>query len=327
MTTEERALAEDVAEAGANQAATAEAQPTRPGRRYPSVSEPGMAGSFGRPDRGDRFPGVLALGGSDGGVPEYLLDLLVPEGFAGLALAYFGADGTQPSLVKVPLDRIERGLRWLAARPDVATLDGRIAVVGASKGGELALLVAATFPDLVGPVAAYTPSSVAWAGIDFTTPSGRTRSSWSYRGTPLPFVPYPEGLVPPFSDRGIVALSIYERGLDNTAAVRAAEIPVERAAGPLLLVSGGDDCLWPAERMCRLIVERMRRHGRGDAVRHLNYPEAGHALFPSERPSESSATSPMPLDLGGDPEADRAAHLAAWPVVVSHLRGGAAAVP
>jgi dienelactone hydrolase len=218
----------------------------------------------------------------------------------------------------VPLERIERGLRWLATHPRVATYDGRIAIVGVSKGGELALVVAAAFPDLVGPVVAYTPSSVAWAGIDFGRADGMKRSSWSHDGTPIPWLPHPEGIVPTFSARGIVGLPVYEQGLKDAAAVEQAAIAVERATGPLLLVSGGDDHMWPATRMCEMVVERMRRHGRADAVVHLNYPEAGHSLFPYRKPA-NAARPPLPFDLGGSPEADRAAHAAAWPTVVAHL--------
>jgi dienelactone hydrolase len=248
----------------------------------------------------------------------------VPEGFASLALAYFGTPETTAALVEVPLERIERGLRWLAAHPKVATRDGRVALVGASKGAELALLVAATFPDLIGAVVAYTPSSVAWAGIDFSDPSGVRRSSWSYKGKPIPWVPYPQGVMPSFSARGIVGLPVYEKGLENAPAVEQATIPVERATGPLLLISGGDDKMWPADRMCKMVVERMRHHQRADRVVHLNYPAAGHSLFPSRLPSSSDPRDPRdprsPFDLGGSREADRAAHADAWAHVVAHLR-------
>jgi dienelactone hydrolase len=267
-------------------------------------------------------PGVLALGGSDGGLPEYFLDLLVPEGFAGLALGYFGMDGTQRSLVEVPLERIERGLRWLAAHPRVKTHDGRVAIVSASRGGELALLVAATFPDLVGPVVAYTPSSVVWPGIDADMRPGPGRSSWSLGEHPVPFVTYAGDVMPAMSERGMSVRPVCDRALDN-AAVEQAAIAVERAAGPLLLISGGDDQVWPAERMCRMIADRMAAHGRRADVTHLNYPEAGHGLFPYTGPSGASPRAQMRLDLGGSAAASQAAHADAWPRVVAHLRASA----
>jgi pimeloyl-ACP methyl ester carboxylesterase len=285
--------------------------------------ESDLDGAFGCAEHSVPCPGVLALGGSDGGVPEGYLDLLLPEGLACLALAYFGTAATQPSLIEVPLERIERALRWLIAHPNVTTRDGRVALIGGSKGGELALLVAATFPELVGPVVAYTPSSVVWAGIDFTARSGANRSSWSRSGDPLPFVPYPAGVGPASTPRGLSVLPIYDAGLDNTEAVEEAAIPVERATGPVMLISGGDDRMWPAERMCRMVVERMRGYGRGRAVSHLNYPEAGHVLFAYKNLIPHGVTIPMPFDLGGSPAAANAAHTSAWNQVVQHLKAQA----
>jgi hypothetical protein len=192
-------------------------------------------------------------------------------------------------------------------------------MIGGSKGAEGALIVASMFPDLVGPVVAYTPSSVVWPGIDFTAPGGGNRSSWSFAGRALPFVPYPPGVRAASSTRGLSVHPIYDAGLDNAEAVDAAAIPVERATGPVMLISGGDDRMWPAERMCNMIVERIRRHGRASAVTHLNYPEAGHVLFPYKNLSPQGASIPMPFDLGGSPEAALAAHTATWKKVVSHL--------
>jgi acetyl esterase/lipase len=279
-----------------------------------------LVGTFGYPDGDGPFSGVLALGGSDGGIPEYFLKLLVPEGFACLALAYFNTPETQPALVEVPLERVERGLRWMRAHPKVSAHEDRLAVIGGSKGGELSLLIAATFPHLVGPVVAYTPSAVVWAGIDFSQPRGSMRSSWSLAGQPLSFVPYPAGVGPSSSDRGMSVLPIYDRGLENVTAVSQAMIPIERATGPLLLVSGGDDRMWPADRMCAMVVERAQRAGRIALVRHLNFPDAGHVLFPFEAPSSSGPMPPMRFDLGGSPASARSAHAVAWPDVVQHLR-------
>jgi uncharacterized protein len=284
-----------------------------------------LVGTFGCPDGEGLFPGVLALGGSDGRIPEYFLRLLVPEGFACLALAYFNTPDTQPTLVEVPLERIERGLRWMGDHPRVSPHAARIAIVGGSKGGELSLLVATTYPNLVGPVVAYTPSSLVWAGIDFSQPRGSMRSSWSLTGQPLPFVPYPAGVGPSSSDRGMSVLPIYDRGLENIAAVDQAIIPIERATGPVLLISGGDDRMWPAQRMCEMVVDRARRVGRDTLVRHLNFPDAGHVLFPYEAPSPSAAMPPMLFDLGGSPASATRAHSVAWPEVVRHLRHRSAA--
>lgn len=284
------------------------------------LRESDLVGTFRTPEGSGPFPGVLALGGSDGGTPEYFLNLCVPAGFACLALAYWGTSDTQSTLVEIPLKRIERGLRWLLGRGEVIAESGRVAVVGASRGGELALLLAATFPHLVGPVVAYTPSNVVWAGLDFTQPAGVARSSWSYRGQPFPYLGFPANVAPAHSERGLSLLPLSEAALDDHDAVERTAIATERAHGPLLLVSGGDDRVWATGRMCRMIVDRMSGHGRGADVKHLHYPKAGHMLFPYARPSDAMFPA-YPIDLGGTAADDLAAHMAAWPQVIEHMRG------
>ena len=275
-------------------------------------------GVYRTPDGDGPFPAVLALGGSDGGTPLYFADLLVPEGFACLSLAYWATPQTQAWFTEIPLERIERGLRWLIDRPE--TQGERVALVGASRGAELALLVAATFPELVGPVVAYTPSSVGWQGIDLTLPPGATRSSWSFQGKPVAYVSFPAGVPPRQSDRGLSWLPVMEAGLQDAAATDAAAIAVEKCTGPVLLVSGGDDQVWPAGAMSRMLTDRMASCGKQDRIRHLYYPEAGHMLFPYTRPVDS-AVPQMPMDLGGSPHADAAAHVDAWPTVLECLLG------
>jgi uncharacterized protein len=289
---------------------------------FTAIHEPGIDGVFASADGERPLPGVLALGGSEGGVPTYWARLLAPE-LACLAVAYFNTSQTQPALTEVPLERLEKGLRWLREHPSVATRDGRVGVLGVSKGGELALLLAATFPKLVGPVVAYTPSSVVWQGIDFRERVPPLKSSWSLGGRPLPFVPLPHGVAAGRSERGLSFLPIYDRGLDGDVDA-AAVIPLERAAGPVLLVSGGDDRMWPAARMCRMLVERMRVHGREHDVTHLSFPDAGHVLFRwvPDAAGAPPPQSPMPVDLGGNQSAAEQAHAIAWPKVVAALRGG-----
>ncbi|HET9359838.1 MAG TPA: acyl-CoA thioester hydrolase/BAAT C-terminal domain-containing protein, partial [Vicinamibacterales bacterium] len=80
-----------------------------------------------------------------------------------------------------------------------------------------------------------------------------------------------------------------------------------------------DDRVWATGRMCRMIVDRMSRHGRANDVKHLHYPQAGHMLFPYVKPSDVTFPA-YPLDLGGTAADDLAAHMAAWPQVIEHLR-------
>lgn len=272
-------------------------------------------GTFSVIDDGRPHVPVVALSGSEGGVPHYWAEMLVPEGFACLAIGYFGHEGGRSALVEVPVEVVSSAAHWLVAHPLVDAADGVVSLIGASKGGELALLAASSFPDIIGPTVAYVPSAHVWAGFDFADPSNMNRSSWSLGGEPLPFLSY--GAAPPeFGERGMRTTPIYESALDG--ADDEAQIRIEAARGPVLLVTGGQDGLWPSSRMARLVVDRADRMGRAGVVRHLDYPGAGHV--PLEELPDIAPPGGLQFDLGGTREADLAAHRDAWPQVLDVLR-------
>ena len=187
---------------------------------------------------------------------------------------------TQPALTEVPIERIERGLRW----PERSRTSPRLAAASLSsavrRGANSPCLLLRRFQISWARSSRTRQSAVVWAGIDFSQPRGSMQSSWSFQGRPLPFVPLFRPHRASSSDRGMSVLPIYERGLDNTVAVAQAAIPIERACGPVLLISGEDDRMWPAARMCAMVVDRMRRNGWEGSIRHLNFPEAGHVSVP-----------------------------------------------
>lgn len=280
------------------------------------VSETTVVGSFAVPDGPGPFPGVVALSGSGGGVPGWWGGLLAPHGIAVLAAAYFGDEPLPSALCEIPVETVASAGAWLRERPEIR--GGRVGLVGGSKGAELALLAATVYPDLFGPVAAIAPSCVTWFGVDLTgsVADASARSSWTIDGQPVPFVPPVPGVDFERTDRGLRSVGIYAAALEQTDAVAAAAIAVERATGPLLLLSGGDDGACPSTVMAQMIVERMQAHGRGTEVRHLDFPECGHVVVRPWPPGEAPS---MPFDNGGTDEALDAAHDAALPAVANHL--------
>jgi uncharacterized protein len=277
-----------------------------------------VVGTFTVPDGAGPHPGVVALSGSGGGVPSWWGRLLAPHGIAVLAAAYFGVDPLPAALCEIPIETVVAAAEWLGRRPEVRS--GRVGMVGGSKGAELALLSATTYPELFGPVAAIAPSCVAWFGVDLTggVPDASSRSSWTVGGRPVPFVPPVPGVGFERTERGLRSVGIYAAALEQADAVAAAAIPVERAVGPLLLLSGGRDAACPSTSMARMIIERMTGHGRSADVRHLDFPDCGHVVV---RPWPPGQAPPMPFDNGGTARARDAAHEVALPAVVSHLGG------
>ena len=221
----------------------------------------------------------------------------------------------------------ERAFAWLGEQPEPDS--ERIAVVGGSKGGELALLLGSMYPEYAGAVVGYVPSGLAWQGISFSPRNllGRPRSSWTLRGEPVPFLrfasPRPSEM-PSFLGFALgmptALLPIYERALEDKEAVRTATMPVERIRGPVLLVSGADDRLWPSSRLSRMVVERLEARGHPYPHRHLRYEEAGHLVTIPEAMPPSEEPGLKRFELGGSRAANEAASTNSWPKVLGLLR-------
>jgi dienelactone hydrolase len=222
------------------------------------------------------------------------------------------------------LEYFERALTWLRGH---AAVDGRrVALSGVSRGGELVLLLGATFPHLIDAVIAWVPSAVLWAGIGPGN-SAIGSASWSVRGEPLPYM---ADRVTPEQDADIlghepVALTRrYLINLDDPAAVRAAAIPVERMACPLLLISGEEDAMWPSTLMSEMVVERLSEHNYRYPFKHLRYAGAGHGIRAPHLPTTVNAgRHPIRGFLvarGGEPAEHAQAQREAWPAALDFLR-------
>ena len=108
------------------------------------VEEEGLVGTLFHPVTPGPHPAVIVLGGSDGGLREGGAEALAREGFAALALAYFGVDPLSPELIEIPLEYFAGAIAWLKSQPVIDP--NKIATVGGSKGSEPALLLGATYP-------------------------------------------------------------------------------------------------------------------------------------------------------------------------------------
>jgi dienelactone hydrolase len=273
-----------------------------------SVSNGTLVGAYFAPADGQRHPALIVLGGSEGGLHPEAARMFAEHGYAALELAYFGVGALPKELRAIPLETITRGIDWLAARPEVDAT--RIGIEGGSKGGELALLVASRDPR-IRATAAVVPSAYVWFGLDFTSGAPET-SSWSAAGAPVPYVPSDPAadaaVGRAFQTGGTISFKdTYDASLAAApAAVRErAAIPVERIAGPLLCVAGGDDREWDSARACSIVHERRHTAHRDRDDEVLVEPGAGHALSFDGKPAPASfAAGPATVQLGGSPEAN-----------------------
>ena len=250
---------------------------------------------------------IIVLGGSEGGLggSSRMARRLATEGFDAIAVSYFGEPGQAEKLDLVPIEPVDRALAWLNARPGTSE---PVAVVGVSKGGELALLVASRNPEIAAVIAA-VPSNVVWAGIDRS--GGPVGSSWTADGQPIPHVPYD------FSHGFTGIFNLYRDSLPGASP--EAEIPVERIAGPILLVSGQADTLWPSTEMANRVQARLQAHGFTHPVEHLAYPDAGHAVFGAPVRADAPGLQNLTF-VGGTVEGLVAARADLWPRVIAFLK-------
>lgn len=267
-----------------------------------------------------RAPVVIVLGGSEGGYESsaYQARLLAAHGFAVFAQAYFRAPGLSDELASIPVERVQRGIAWLRQRTDVAA--ERVAIIGSSRGTELALLSAGLNTE-VRAVIVYATSVTTGGGL---TSGGEPHreAAWTRGGQPLPVMqirPSPEALAQ-FSRPDPVRLRLlFEPALSDVQAVENAAIPVENILADVLIISGTDDQMGPVDIAGDMLIERLVRAGHQGRRVHLKYPEAGHLIGIPFTPTTLRLT-PWRFAVGGTARGYARADAESWQEALRFLR-------
>jgi dienelactone hydrolase len=277
-----------------------------------NVSDNGLVGYYcapppGSPQRG----GIVAFGGSEGGLDtgQSLAMYYAALGYPTLGLAYFGAPGVPAELSLIPLEYFQKAFAWLETQPEVTK--GKIVVNGGSRGGELALLLGATFPEVTG-VIANVPSGFMWGAPDAT--GTNEIASWTYGGKPFAFVPYVQGSAKPVPEPGGTTATEYaSEFIDSINAAtpaqrEAASVHVENTNGPVLMFAGDDDQVWASCVLSEFAWIRLVSYGHSKkyADAFECYRGAGHNVdsFDVGVPTLYSTFAPdqgETLALGGTP--------------------------
>ncbi|WP_095203366.1 acyl-CoA thioester hydrolase/BAAT C-terminal domain-containing protein [Mesorhizobium carmichaelinearum] len=254
--------------------------------------------------------GVIVLGGLSGSVDLVRAGLFAETGAKASALQWFGGAGQSPGICEIPLETFVAATDYLLSKDCE-----RIVFVGTSKGAEAALLVA-TIDQCVDAVVAISPSSVLWGnvgpGIDGI--AWPERSSWSFEGSPLDFVPADPHWERDYRDGLVSHRSLFEKRLTaDHHATRRAQILIERASGDVILVAGGDDALWPSDTYARDLARRREAHGKSMSL--VFELDAGHRVL---LPGEATPRSKLQAH-GGRDEADARLGQKAWQVIAPLL--------
>lgn len=273
-------------------------------------------------------PGVLVLHGGGGarGYEQTYAAMLAEHGYNVFCVEYFGAPGIRDALAEVPLEEFGNAAEWLLDRAD--TSGNRVGVVGFSRGGEASLLVGSTF-DTVGVVVAHVPSCYAWAAPAWMEGVGENQPTWTYGGEPVPYFfvdEYVDGCLdeddsidePLGGDEPSASKLALQRA--PASALEKATIPVEDIDGPVLLVSGEQDTVWPSAMLAERARHRLSEHDHPWEFEHLRFPDAGHAIRVPYR--FDGETDPAEVhDFGGTHRANNRASARAWESTLGYLRG------
>ncbi|XP_076600249.1 acyl-coenzyme A thioesterase 1-like [Chaetodon auriga] len=260
------------------------------------------------------FQGVLFTPPGDGPFPAVLdlcsfmserrACLLANKGFVVLAVPVYNEKiGT---FKEIHLDRFEEAKDFLQRQPKVGSKG--IGVVSRSKGGDIALTLAAFVPGV---------EAVVWIN-----------GCSANLGFPL-FYKSHQILSPLLFDPSKVirtesGATIIKYGVNNPLAEenKGSLIPVEQAEGRLLFVASEDDLNWDSKGYVDEMVERLKHHGK-ENFESLCYPKAGHLLEPPYGPHCTSSLHGLagfPVLWGGESKAHSAAEVHLWKKIQEFFR-------
>src|SRR5215471_17276394 len=297
-----------------------------PGVTVKLLDEDGLRGAWYLPPGDGPHPAVIVLGGSEGGLPvRSTAPLLASHGYATLALAYFGLPGLPRGLVNIPLEYFGKAIAHVRAA--IAPRNDFIAVHGTSRGGELALLMASLYAD-VRAVVAVVPSGVVVGGFGPSEPGDlRPRGAWTLAGKPLPDM----GQNNRYGNSwGADPVQRFLNSMRDLDAVERATIAVERIKGPVLMVSGRDDQIWPSFELAEIARRRLEGHNHPWPFEHISYPDAGHGIAPPYAPTTATTivhpVTGRAIAFGGTPKGQIEANVAYWSRTLDFLAEAAARV-
>lgn len=277
---------------------------------FVTVSQPGLTGVFAAPEGAVGLPVILQLHGSEGGSLDGARTRAIQfasRGYATLAINYFSWLDEDPLTprdhIETPIELIQAARDWLATRPEADV--ERFGVYGASKGAEFSLVAAQRYA-WIDAVVACVPTDVVWEGYGREQWTAYNRSSWSFGGEPLPYVPLYPTIDPAQGDRDNTGR--YDRSLRELGdADGRARIVVEDIEAQVLLLGSDRDEVWASGPMIRRLVARAEAAGTADRIEHQIYPTAGHAVcgtggFPARLYADQSS-NPWVRDITAEGEA------------------------
>jgi pimeloyl-ACP methyl ester carboxylesterase len=278
------------------------------GVRPKNINENGFQANYFAKNVAEKKAAIVLIGGGQWG--DYWGLQFANKGFVGLSLPYTRIEGLPKLPEEINLEYFENAIKWLKKQPEVDP--DKIIVMGASRNAELSLVIASIFPELVGGVIAYAPSSVSWSNTVLPYNSNDLKPSWKYQGADIPYIPM-DKISGNDSDK-IETLEYWKSGLAKTDYITQATIKVEKINGPILLFSGLDDMVWPSSLMADMIEQRIKESNFKNSFQNIKYEKAGHLISSNPEMNSDFRTGKMNIngkdyefEFGGTNEGDQKA--------------------
>ncbi|AZW31420.1 acyl-CoA thioester hydrolase/BAAT N-terminal domain protein [Bordetella bronchiseptica GA96-01] len=291
-----------------------------------------LSGELYTPPGPGPHPAVIYMNGSSGGVNAPRAALFAARGYQCLALGIFNYEGRPQYLNDMPLEYLEQALRWV--RDTQNPRNGFVAISGISRGGEMSLLAASHFPELVSAMVAYVPSPVMHGVVSAGAPgTGRDAQVWTLGGKPLPHL-WQDNATADWeaayaSDPPYRQTHAFMSASRDARAFERARIPIERYRGPLMLISASDDGFWPSTAYSEIVVRQRQAAWPARPAEHYVCRGAGHHVhypnLPATLISKPHAMSGLLLDAGGTPPANAHGNAGSYRAMLDFLERAQAA--
>lgn len=209
---------------------------------------------------------IVGLGGAEGGnawASDYWSEqrnTFINRGYAFLAIGYFGMKGTPKYLDRIALDGVHDAVMNAARNTKVN--NKCIAIIGSSKGAELALALGSYYPDY-NAVAAIVPGNAVFASLT----DAMVTPSFSIYDEPLPFVPVPWSATPALLTGDL--REAFTKMLEDKEAFKQARIKIEKVNGSIFFLSATNDEMWPSTEMSEAMMQDLKAKKFPHVYKHI----------------------------------------------------------
>lgn len=226
---------------------------------------------------------VILVGGSfcDEKTAVTMSGYLIKAGYHVLVLGFHYWKGMSKELASIPVDYVEKAVRWLLDKPQIE----KIAMTGASTGGGYTLLCASLIPEIT-CVIPVVPFDYVLEG---TTKNNKRKhcSVYTYHGKDIPYTPTE------LLDMGMIKWLNLARKADGYGLKRFmrygydrmtplleenSRIKVENMNADVLLLAVKDDDCWPSDEAVPRIVKKLEAVNYSHRLEYHIYEKGSHAL-------------------------------------------------